>query len=211
MATILGDPEALLAEVSRSAHHKAVEIDDDARRRAAAILEGAKEESESLRRQSEQEAQHQVEALARKNAALAELEAQRRFILLREAPMDRVWSAAEERLRHLVRQPGYLDVLKHLALRAAQELGTGEVILAADPVGHQLLSGEILNAWSSEAGIRFRRAPEPAASWGGLLATSGRSRLDLTFSTRVAEAKATLRERVFEALTIGQALTKGPA
>jgi vacuolar-type H+-ATPase subunit E/Vma4 len=201
MATILGDPEALIAEVDRSAHHKAVEIAEDARRRAAAILEGANEESNALRRESGLEAQRKAEALARKYAALAELEAQRRFIQLREAPIDRVWRGAQDRLRDLVRQPAYLDVLKRLALEAAMELGAGEIVLAADPIGHPLLSEGILKAWSSEAGAQFRRAPEPAACRGGLLATSGRSRLDLTFTARLAEAKLALRERVFDALT----------
>jgi V/A-type H+/Na+-transporting ATPase subunit E len=204
VAAILGDPEALAAEVNRRAHHRAVEITEDARRRAAAILEEAKEESESIRRQSEQETERQVAALVRRNAARTELEAQRRFILLREAPMQRVWQAVEQRLRELVRQPAYRDVLKRCALLAARELGATELVLAADPVGHELVSPETLAQWSKEAGVRFLRAPEPAAIWGGLLATSGRSRFDATFPTQLAAAQQSLRERVFEKLSKGR-------
>jgi len=205
VAAILGDPEALAAEVSRRAHHKAVETAEDARRRSAAILEGARQEVESIRRESAQAAERQVAALVRRNAARAELEGQRRFILLREAPMDRVWQAAEERLREIVRQPSYCDVLMQCALRAVRELGAGELVLAADPVGHELLSVETLEQWSKQAGVRFRRAPEPAATWGGLLATSGRNRFDATFPTQLATARFTLRERVFEILSRGKA------
>ena len=204
MATILGDPEALIAEVIRRAHQKAVEIGEDARRRSAAILDGAKEESESIRRQSEQDAERQVTALTRRNAARAELEAQRHFVLLREAPIERVWHAAEERLQSLVHQPGYLDILKRYASRAPAELGGSEVLLAADPVGHELLSTETLAQWSKQAGVQFRRASEPAEAWGGLLATSGRSRLDFRFSTRLAAAHLSLRERVFQVLSKGK-------
>ena len=50
MAAILGDPEALAADVGKRAHHRAVEIAEEAGRRAAAILEGAKDESESIRK-----------------------------------------------------------------------------------------------------------------------------------------------------------------
>ncbi len=205
MATILGDPEALAAEVSRRAHHRAVEIAEEARRRAAAIVEGAQQEADSLRRQSRQASERQVAAVVRRNEARAELEARRRFIVLREAPIDRIWRAAEERLRELVHQPNYRDVLRRCAFRAAAELGADELVLAADPEGHKLLSTEILEQWSRDAGVRFRRAQEPAGAWGGLLATSGRSRFDATFASQLASAQATLRERVFQMLQKGEA------
>ncbi|HUA19189.1 MAG TPA: V-type ATP synthase subunit E family protein [Bryobacteraceae bacterium] len=205
MAAILGDPEALAAEVSRRAHHRAVEIAEDARRRAAAILEGAREESESIRRQSAQDRERQVAALERRNAARAELEARRRWIALREAPIQRVWQTSEQWLRAMIGQPEYRAVLKLCALRAARELGTQELTLAADPAGHALLSVDALEQWSREAGVRFIRASEPAATWGGLLATSGRSRFDATFPTQLAAAQQALRERVFEILSKGAA------
>jgi vacuolar-type H+-ATPase subunit E/Vma4 len=201
VAATLGDPEALAAEVSRRAHHRAVGIAEDAARRAAAILEGAKQETESIRRQSQQAEERQLATLARRNSARAELEGRRRFVILREAPIDRIWRAAEEKLRDLVHQPVYRDILKRCSLLAAREMAVGELVLAADPVGHELLSVEVLEPWSKEAGVVFRRAQEPAATWGGLLATSGRLRFDATFPTQFGVAQATLRERVFRILS----------
>jgi vacuolar-type H+-ATPase subunit E/Vma4 len=203
VAAILGDPEALAAEVSKRAHHRAVEIAEEAARRAAAILEATKEETETIRRQSAEATERQSAALTRRNSARAELEAQRRFIVLREAPIQQVWQAAEKQLRDRVHQPTYVDILKSCALAAARELGVSELVLAADPCGHELLSLEILEQWSKEAGVRFLRAKEPAATWGGLLATSGRSRFDATFPTQFALAQETLRERVFQILSPG--------
>ena len=204
MAAIHGDPEALAAEVIRRAQHRAVETAEEARRRSAAILEGAKQESESLRRKSQEVAEHQVAALARRNAARAELQAQRRFVQLREALIDRVWQAGEERLRDLPKQAAYRDALKRCALRAARELAASEVTLAADPPDHELLSTETLEQWSKEAGVQFRRAPGPATTWGGLVATSGRLRFDATFPTQLALAQGILRERVFGILLKGK-------
>jgi V/A-type H+-transporting ATPase subunit E len=199
----LGDPEALAAEVTRRAHHRAVEIAEDARRRAAAILEEARQECESLRRQTAQAVEHQVAALERKNAGRAELEALRRFLLLREGPVNGAWLGAEAKLRELVQQPGYREALKRCALRAARELGASELTLSADPVGHQLLSANTLEHWSREAGIQFRRAAEPAATWGGLLASSGRMKFDATFPVQLALAKEVLRNKVFQILSKG--------
>jgi vacuolar-type H+-ATPase subunit E/Vma4 len=205
VAVILGDPEALAAEVRRRAHHRAAEIAEDARRHTAAMLEATREESELIRRASGQATERQVAALVRRNAARAELGARRRFLLLREEPLRRVWGAAEEQLRRLVRQPAYRDVLKRSAMRAAREMGARELLLTADPVGHELLTAETLDQWSHETGVRFLRAPEPAATWGGMLITSGRNRLDSTFPTQLAAAQASLRERVFEILSKGKA------
>jgi vacuolar-type H+-ATPase subunit E/Vma4 len=205
VAKILGDPEALAAEVIRRAQHRAVEIAEQARRHAASILKSSEEESESLRRQSEDATKRQVAALARRNVARAELEARRRLTQLREEPVNRVWIASEERLQSLVKQPAYRAILKCCALRAARELGANELVLAADPVGHELLSTESLDQWSKEAGVQFRRAPEPAATWGGLLAASGRVRFDATFPTQLELARVTLREKVFEILSGGKA------
>jgi vacuolar-type H+-ATPase subunit E/Vma4 len=182
-----------------------VEIAEDARRRAAAILESAREEADSIRRRSKEEIERQVGALIRRKAARAELEAKRRLLMLRETTIKRVWDVAEQRLRELVRQPGYREVLRCCATRAARELGARELVLAADPIGHDLLSAETLQQWSQEAGVRFLRATKPASSWGGLIATSGRSRFDASFSTQLAAAHQGLRERVFELLSKGKA------
>lgn len=205
MSTILGDPEALVAEVSRRAHQKAVAIEDAAHRKTQTIMDAAKQEAESIRRQSEGDLQRQMEALTRRNTARADLEAQRRFILLREAPIDRVWREAEQRLRELVHQPGYVTALHRLALEAARELDATELELAADSAGHQLLSAEILEDWSKQAGVQFRRAPHAAAAWGGLIATNGRRRFDATFPARLEQAQLGLRERVFDLLSKGNA------
>jgi vacuolar-type H+-ATPase subunit E/Vma4 len=186
--------------VGRRAHQKAVQIAEDARRRSAAILEGAKEESETIRREAAEDAERQAAASTRRFAARAELEAKRRFIELREEPIERVWGAAEERLRDVEKTPAYPDMLKCLAVRASKELKANELVLAGDGLAQGLLSDEVLDRWSKEEGIRFHRAAAPLAAWGGLIATSGRTRIDLTFATRLASARARLRERVFEVL-----------
>jgi vacuolar-type H+-ATPase subunit E/Vma4 len=205
MATILGDPEALAADVGRRARQRAVEIAEEARRRSAAILEDAKTQAEALRKESEQTTERRAAALVRRNSARAELEGRRRFLELREAPIDRIWRAAEQRLRELIQQPAYLDALKRCAFRAARELDACELTLAADAVGHKLLCDEVLAEWSKEAEVEFHRASQPLGEWGGLLATTGRLRFDATFPALLEAARSTLRETVFRQLSEGKA------
>lgn len=201
MAEILGDWEALIAEIRRRAQHRALEREEDASKRSAAILADAGERRASIERQLKQQGGLQLAALLRRNRAHGELEARRRFAILREEPINQVWQEAEARLRALVTQPEYREVLQSLAMLAVRELGARELVLATDPAGHALLTPEILEQWSKEAQVQFVRAQSPAATWGGLLATSGRNRFDATFPTRLAEAQRALRERVFDALT----------
>jgi vacuolar-type H+-ATPase subunit E/Vma4 len=201
VAEILGDWEALIAEIKRRAQHRALEKEEDANKRSAAILTDASQRRVSTVRQLEQQCDLQLAALVRRSRAKGELEARRHFAILREQPIDQVWEEAEAQLRALVSRPEYREVLQGLAMLAVRELGASEFVLAADPVGHALLTPEILEQWSREAQVQFVRAQNPTATWGGLLATSGRSRFNATFPTRLAEAQRTLRERVFEVLT----------
>ncbi|HXP86631.1 MAG TPA: V-type ATP synthase subunit E family protein [Bryobacteraceae bacterium] len=201
MAGILGDWVALIAEIKRRAQHRALEREEDASKRTSAILAEANERRATMLRRLEQESELELAAMIRRNSAKGELEARRRFTILREQPIDQVWQDAEARLRALVAQPEYLDVLQRLALLAARELGPGEFVLSGDPVGHSLLTPEVLKQWSARAQVKFVCAQHPADAWGGLLATSGRSRFDATFPTRLAVARRTMRERVFEVLT----------
>jgi vacuolar-type H+-ATPase subunit E/Vma4 len=212
VAEILGDWEALIAEIRRRAQHRALEREEDATKRSAAILADASQRRAAIEGQLEQAGDLQCAALIRRNRAKGELEARRHFAILREQPIDQVWRETEARLRALVTQPEYQELLQGLAKFAARELGSPvgllapsagarEFVLAADPTGHALLTPEILEQWSKKAQVLFVRARNPAATWGGLLVTSGRNRFDATFPTRLAEAQRTLRERVFEVLT----------
>jgi vacuolar-type H+-ATPase subunit E/Vma4 len=200
---IFGDPEALAAEVIRHAQQKAVEVAEEARRRAEGILARAEKQEESLRHIQEEAIQRELATRERRNISRAELDARRRFLQLREVPIERVWRAAEEQLRNLTKQPNYREVLKLCAMFAARELGVTELTLAADAVGHELLSSDALEQWSLQAGCSFTRARQPIDAWGGLLATTGRLRFDATFPTQLERARTTLRESVFHTLSEG--------
>jgi len=172
VAGILGDWVALIAEIKRRAQHRALEREEDASKRTSAILAEANERRATMLRRLEQESELELAAMIRRNSAKGELEARRRFTILREQPIDQVWQDAEARLRALVAQPEYLDVLQRLALLAARELGPGEFVLSGDPVGHSLHARgaeTVVREGASEICLR-------AASCGCLGRTAGYQR-----------------------------------
>ncbi len=163
MAAILGDPEALAAEVSRRAHHRAVEIAEDARRRAAAILEGAKRgvriDPAAIRGGGSNASWPRWTG---EMPRAPNWKPGTAFICLREAPIDRVWHAAEEQLRRSRRAAGLSRIFSSAARCVPPaNWASSELVLAADPVGHELLSAETLEQWSQRG---RRRVPPRAGS-----------------------------------------------
>ncbi len=204
MPEVLGDLDELLAVIRRTAQQKALNEVAEAQQRAERILQQAQAEAQRIREDTLARARKQAAQERRRRLAQAALEVQHRRLEAREALLNRVWAEAERRLRALPAQPDYPAVLQRLAYLAAGILGTGRITLAADPQGHAALTPERLAAWSQEAGVTFERAPQPADTWGGLIAVheDGRRQVDATFPTRLELAREELRERVAQALEV---------
>ena len=204
MPEVIGNLEELTAVILRAAQQKALNEEAEARRNAGRILEQAQAEAQQIREHILAQARKRAEEERRRVLAQATLEAQRQHLQTRENLLNRVWAEAEQRLRALPQQPEYMDVLRRLALLAAQTLGGNRIILAADARGHDLLTPKHLAAWSAEAQVTFQRAAEPAPIWGGLIATheNGRQQVDASFATRLALARQVLRERIAAILEI---------
>lgn len=204
MPEVLGDVGELVAVIRRTAQQEALNIAAESERQAQAILGKATAQADQIRTSALAQAQSRADQESRRLLARAALAAQRERLQAREELLARIWQSSEQELRALTAQPEYEHVLHRLALAAARSLAAGAVVLAADPVGHALLAPARLAAWSSAAEVQFRRAAEPAATWGGLIASDdgGRRQIDATFPTRLALAQEELRERVAELLEV---------
>lgn len=191
---LLGDLEALLAEIRRRAEQRVLALESRVQREAEALRQAGAEQAEAEAAQLAEQARREAAALTRKLRMQGVLAAQRHLLQAREALLVEVWAEAEAALRALVASPDYPAVLRRLAAGAVAALGTRAIVLAADDYGHALLTPERLAAWGTELEVRFEAAPEAAPIWGGLWAWSGRLRYDASFETRLALAKARLRD-----------------
>ena len=208
MAEVIGNVEDLAAIIRRSARQQALSEETDARAFAQKKLAEAKMQAAQIKESVMGQSRRQAEQEKRRIVAQADLDAQRYRLHAREALLQEVWQAAEQRLRDLPNQPAYADVLQRLAISTARVLGSGAIRLAADPAGHALLTPERLEIWNREIAqelpVTFVCAAQPATTWGGLVATDegGRRQVDATFPTRLALAQETLRERVATLLEV---------
>jgi len=204
MPEVIGDLEALLAEVHRRTEQRAFGLEQEAKQRVLELLEQADAEAKEAAEVLARQAQGRETELRRQLLAQSELEVKRRLIEAREALLEGVWREAETRLRQLPEDPSYPETLRRLTLAATQELGQKHLLLAADPRGHELLTPQRLAAWSKEADACLERASQAMDSWGGLQLHCGRRRYDATFASRLELARQVLREEVFALLTDGE-------
>lgn len=204
MAEILGDPEELMAIIRRTAQQEALNLEAEAQRQIQRKHSEAEASAQLLRDEILAQAQSAAAELRRRQLAQAALENQRQLLQAREAMLEQVWSLAAERLHELVNQPDYVNVLQRLTRVAVERLGSGEIMLAADPVGQQLLTPERLAEWSAEMHCKLLRAASPAATWGGLIArhADGRQQIDASFATRLILARSELREQIAQRLEL---------
>lgn len=209
MADIIGNLDDLIAAIEGAARGDADKKLKDSEARAEEILDSARQEADETRQQILGRAKAKAEQERRQQLAEATQSAKRQYLQEREELLNRVWQQAEERLRRLPEdETAYTKVLGRLVRLAVQTLGPGQLELAADPKGHELLTEERLDEWreqavdAAESSVSFERASQPIESWGGLVATEAgsRRRMDGTFSTRLELAKEEIRETIFNHL-----------
>ncbi len=224
MPRIIGDLAGLITAIEHRARAEVQSREKQAEQQAIEILDKARQAADETRQQILDRANRRAETEQRQQRAEAIRAAQQNYLQSREALLNRVWQEAEAQLRALPseeneeenkaenkkenKKENYVKVLERLTRLAAQTLGGGRLLLAADAAGHELLTDDRLARWSEAAGaaleaeVLFERAADPLDTWGGLLARQKESRrqVDLTFPTRLALAREEMREQIFERL-----------
>ncbi len=197
MLDVRGDLEALVAEAHRRVEQRALEQEAAAERRSAEMLGEARDAAAAIVEDHRQRTEAEAAEVRVRVLALGEMRAKRVALEQREALLDIVWKHARAQLAALPDdRRRYLATLRRLAALAAQGLRMGEVELASEVRGHDLLTPERLEAWGAEDGVRYRRAHAPVAMMGGLVASADRLRVDVSFDTRLQIAREELRDSV---------------
>ena len=195
MPELHGDLDALVTEVHRRVEQRALEREAMAEKRAQELLERADEEVRRTLRSARERAHAQAEELRMRARARAEMEAKRIALRSREELLESVWSGAREALVRLCADPAtYRATLRRLARMACAALGAPEIVLASDAHGRALLTEDTLDGWGREDGVRYLPAEAPLEGRHGLEASAGRLRCDLSFETRLDEAREMLRD-----------------
>jgi vacuolar-type H+-ATPase subunit E/Vma4 len=209
MTQMIGNLDDLANGVQKRADVQAADRVDRARQQATKIVDDAKARAADITRQTVADARRQADEFRRQRLAEARAKTRQQSLQAREEILHDAWEGAEKRLRDLVGGGDYPEILRQLAWLGVRTLGPGDLVLTAEPEGHQVLSKDRLSQWSKEASdefgspVTFERAPKPLDTWGGLLVTAkgGKEQMNATFSFRLQEARGELRDHVFHVLT----------
>jgi len=208
MARVVGSFDDLADSVRQAANLRARDRVKEARARAKRMEHDARERGEQIKTEVLAAARRQADEERSQRLAEAMQAARRKRLAAREDVLDRVWDQAERKLRDMVDDDQYVEVLRRLTWLAFDILGPGRLTLAADLRGHDLLTEDRLRAWSEasseevESSVELERASEPLDAWGGIVVTKhgGRKRMDARFCSRLQTARRELRDEVFNRL-----------
>jgi vacuolar-type H+-ATPase subunit E/Vma4 len=202
MSELLGDIDALVAQVRRRTEQRALalvtqtdthvdRIECEGRARAEAIEADLIETGRVASREA-----------GRQRRAVADLQRRRRRLEAREARLDRVWQSAAAELERRVAGPDGLAVLAVLARDAAARLGGDEVQVRLGADQRDRIDAEVVAGWSGPAGPRLRWDPRPLERGSrGVIVSAGRVSVDATLEGRLQQARERLRDEVAALLT----------
>lgn len=208
MREIIGSFEALADAVHTATRQKVEQKVEAAKQQAVEIEEQARAEAEQIKQQILAKARRQADQQRSQRLSQAEREANRKRLEARQQILDQVWQQAEEHLHSLVESDEYLQVLRRLTWQAVPLLNGGDLVLAADARGHDLLQPERLAQWSEQAEeafdlpVTFERASTALETWGGLVISKaqGRKRVDSRFANLLEIARSELGAMIFARL-----------
>ena len=193
----LPDQMSLLCRAIREKGQKeAGEILSRAREQANRILREAKENTQrdlEERVSQERQSAHQH---AQRVVSAAELKAGQQVMVTRQELLRKVFDEAEKRLSALRDEPGYLNILRLLAIHAVSSLPEGHCWIQVRISDQGLFSQDMLTDLSKETGQTVELLPEPADINGGCLAFSANKKVlvDFSFDALLKRAEPKLKE-----------------
>ena len=185
---------------------------DEARSEAKKILADAKAKADHVRRQAQAgseterkrilaQAQKEVDHVRSEAIASAELEARMLKLERREKLLKGVFDAVRDKLAAVTHWTDYNQIVRQLVLEATRQMGSQTVRISADERARAVLTKNVLEDLSKEAGIELQLGDTLQDRTGIIAETAdGHLRYDNTLETRLTRDQDTLRASVYHML-----------
>jgi vacuolar-type H+-ATPase subunit E/Vma4 len=193
--------EALSRVVLREAHSDAEKILADARDKSEAIRQQAQQQADAGRAEILERATREAERIHSEVLSTAQLKARTLQLGQREKLLDEVFEAAQQQLAAIQKSSDYEKTARMLLTDALAHLRVEQAVIRADPATRKFYTTDMLDEISKEMGAKISLG-QPLEGGIGLIAETpdGRRQYDNTLETRLARSREALRLPVYHIL-----------
>ena len=204
MAKIIGS--GLDTYLHREARERAMNLIGEANVKAQQLVADARTSAEATLAAADERTARMVEERRRRAMAQARLKANQTLTREHEQIIQKLWKAAEERLRAIKNPSERLEMIEQLLVDAAVQLGGGPLRIQVAAVDHDAVA-EALPAWRKALAAAHDVASielddETPAIWGGVIVRRAdvRRLVDNSFNARLLLVQRQLRDQVYRRL-----------
>jgi len=193
--------ELLSRAILFEAQTDAEKIQAEAEEKADAIRQQAQQKAEAERKEILDRARQEADRLRSQVVATAQMKARTLQLEHREKLLDKVFSAAKERLLGLQKRPDYDKIAAALIREALTQLQVDQAEVRADAATQKVLKDQILSSISKDLNVKLS-AGETLEEGTGIVvdADNGRLHYDNTLETRLSRLQSALRSSVYHVL-----------
>ncbi len=205
------EPQDLEQAIMQEAKADVDHILNDAQTQTLRMKQQAQAEADAKREAILQNAREKVAAQQQQSDARARQEAQMLKLRRREQLLERVFTAAQERLASIPERPDHAQIGHRLVQEAVKRLAVDEIIVRTDGGTWENLDEETLKKLGEELGVHLIPGARLSHGTGVILETpNGHRYYDNTLETRLERIKDTLRAPVYRILMGQEPLDRNP-
>jgi len=193
--------ENLSRAILFEAQADAEQIKAEAKEKADAIRQQARQTTESERKEIMERAKQEAERIRSQVIATAQMKARTLQLEHREKLLDKVFNTAKEKLSNLQKRPDYDKIVAELVREAIDQLKVDQVEVRADAASQKALNDQVLDNISKELNTKLS-VGKPLGEGTGIVidADNGRLHYDNTLETRLSRLQSALRSAVYHVL-----------
>ena len=193
--------ETLARAILREAREEAEQIQAEGSAKADAIRQRAREKAELERKEILDRARREAERLRSQIIAAAQLKARTMQLEHREKLLDRVFTAAKERLPGIQKRSDYDKIAVYLLREAVAQLNAKDARVRADKETQKVLKGRALDDVSKELNSQLSVQSTLETGIGVIVDTAdGHLHYDNTLEIRLNRLQSALRSSVYQVL-----------
>jgi vacuolar-type H+-ATPase subunit E/Vma4 len=208
MAELDDGSRALISGIEKDAKQEAEKIISEAEKRAEELTSHTEKQVRSIRKEAEEKAQVQSEAVTKKVLSGVEIEIKRKTLHMKEKIFSEILGRVKEEFVKRMQKPEYRDILLDWIVEAAVGLGAEEAEVSVSKGESGLVDAQFLKKAEKRAekisgkkvGLKLSNDSPELRQGVVLTAADGRTAFNNQVSTRLLRKQREIRDMIYREL-----------